>query len=160
MEGYDIFFEWILNKRLVLLGVGSNIRGDDGVGPYLAEKLIPLNSKNFLSINGGLVPENFTSDIRKFSPDVVIIVDAAFMDKPVGDFEVIKVNESKEMSFSSHSMPLSILGKYISGYIGSEVYLLGIQAATVYFGNEISPEVKETADRIFEIIEKKFNKEE
>jgi len=152
MHDLNAFFKEILNKKLVILGVGSDIRGDDGVGPYLTDRLSILNNDRFLSINGGLVPENFTSDIRKFKPEIVIIIDAALMEKAPGDFELIKINEATGISFSSHSMPLSVLGKYLSSYIGAEVYVLGIQAANLNFGSEMSTKVKETADSLFEII--------
>ena len=63
-----------------MLGVGSELRGDDGVGPYLSERLSRFNSE-FSEYNGDLVPENFTRDLRKFQPDNVIIIDAAFTGK-------------------------------------------------------------------------------
>jgi hydrogenase 3 maturation protease len=152
MEDIGNFFKEVLNKKLAVIGVGSELRGDDGVGPYLCEKLSDLNSDNFLSITGGLVPENFTSELRKFKPDLVILIDAALMDKQIGSLDIIKINESMGISFSSHSIPLSVLGKYISKYIGAEVYVLGIQACNLNFGSDISNEVKETADKIYETI--------
>lgn len=157
MQNIEIFLKEILRKKLVILGVGSIIRGDDGVGPYLCEKLSELNNESFLSINGDLVPENFTQDIRKFKPENVIIVDAAFMEKSIGEVEIIRVNEITGVSFSSHSMPLSVLGKYLAQEIGAKVYILGVQAGKIEFGSEISQAVKESADQIFEIIKKEIN---
>ncbi len=156
MEDIDIFLKEILRKKLVVLGVGSELRGDDGVGPYLAEKLSIFNGPSFLSINGDLVPENFTGDLRKFQPDNVIIIDAAFMEKRAGETAIIGINEITGVSFSSHSMSLSVLGKYLSQEIGANVYILGIQAANIDFGSEISPKVRDSADYIFEIIKKEI----
>ena len=156
MQGLDIFLKEILKKKLAVLGVGSELRGDDGVGPYLSEKLSGFNRESFLSINGDLVPENFTRDLRKFQPDNVIIIDAAFMEKPIGEIEIITINEVTGISFSSHSMSLSVLGKYLSKEIGANIYILGIQAAYIDFGKEISPKVRESADKIFEIIKKEI----
>jgi len=156
MQGLDIFLKEILKKKLAVLGVGSELRGDDGVGPYLSERLSRFNSESFLSINGDLVPENFTRDLRKFQPDNVIIIDAAFMEKPTGEIEIIRINEVTGISFSSHSMPLSVLGKYLSQEIGADIYILGIQATYIDFGKEISPKVRESADKIFEMIKKEI----
>jgi hydrogenase 3 maturation protease len=156
MQGMELFFKEILKARVAVLGVGSGLRGDDGVGPYLSEKLSTFNSDSFLSINGELVPENFTQDLRKFQPKNVIVIDAAFMEKIIGEVEIIRINEITGISFSSHSMPLSVLGKYIMHEIGANVYILGIQAGKIDFGSEISEEVKDTADKIYEIIKKEI----
>jgi len=152
MQALEIFLKEILKKKLAVLGVGSELRGDDGVGPYISEKLSHFNSESFLSINGDLVPENFTQDLRKFQPDNIIIIDAAFMRKSAGDIEIVRINEVTGISFSSHSMPLSVLGRYLSQEIGANIYILGIQPINIDFGSEISQEVKETADKIFEMI--------
>jgi len=152
MQALEIFLKEILKKKLAVLGVGSELRGDDGVGPYLSERLSSLNSESFLSINGDLVPENFTRDLRKFQPANIIIIDAAFMEKSAGDIEIVRINELTGISFSSHSMPLSVLGKYLSQEIGANIYILGIQPINIDFGSEISLEVREAANKIFEMI--------
>ncbi|MCC7572161.1 MAG: hydrogenase maturation peptidase HycI [Candidatus Methanofastidiosum sp.] len=157
MREIDTFLKEILKKKVAVLGVGSELRGDDGVGPYLSKKLSALNNESFYSLNGDLVPENFTHDLRRFQPDNVIIIDAAFMEKSAGELAIIRINEVTGISFSSHSMPLSVLGKYLSREIGANVYILGIQASNIDFGSEISSEVKETADKIFDIIKKEIS---
>lgn len=157
MQNIELFLKEILKTRVAVLGVGSDLRGDDGVGPYLSEKLALLNNDSFLSINGDLVPENFTQDLRKFQPKNVIIIDAAFMEKMAGEVEIITINEVTGVSFSSHSMPLSVLGKYLSKEIDSNVFILGIQAERVDFGSDISEKVKEAADNIYEIIKKEIS---
>lgn len=156
MQALEIFLKEILKKKLAVLGVGSELRGDDGVGPYLSEKLSSFNSESFLSINGDLVPENFTRDLKKFRPDNIIIIDAAFMEKSAGDIEIVRINDLIGISFSSHSMPLSVLGKYLLQEIGANVYILGIQAINIDFGSEISLEVREAANKIFEMIKERI----
>lgn len=156
MQNIELFLKEILKTRVAVLGVGSDLRGDDGVGPYLSQKLSLLNNDSFLSINGNLVPENFTQDLRKFQPKNVIIIDAAFMEKIAGEIEIITINGVTGVSFSSHSMPLSVLGKYLSKEIGSNVFILGIQAERIDFGSDISKKVKEAADNIYEIIKKEI----
>ena len=67
-------------SSLVILGIGNDIRGDDGLGPYIIEELsnkkeaLEDNSdidsifdlKDLFLINGGSVPENFTSKIKSY----------------------------------------------------------------------------------------------
>jgi len=157
MKDIELFLKKVLKKKLAIIGVGSELRGDDGIGPYLSEKLSQFNGENFLSINGDLVPENFTQDLRMFKPEEVILIDAAFMEKSPGEIDIIEVNKLSGVSFSSHSMPLSVLGRYLSKEIGASIHILGIQAANVDFGNDISPKIKDAADRIFEIIKKEMD---
>ncbi len=157
MVDLELFFKKILAKRVAILGVGSELRGDDGVGPYLSEKLSSLNSESFLSINGDLVPENFTKDIKNFNPDNVILIDAAFMGKSPGDIEIIAASDLKGISFSSHAMPLSSLGRYLSKETGANVFILGIQVLTTEFGSDMSEKVKESAERLFEIVKKEIS---
>jgi hydrogenase 3 maturation protease len=156
MQNIELFLKEILKTRVAVLGVGSDLRGDDGVGPYLSEKLSLLNNDSFLSINGDLVPENFTQDLRNFQPKNVIIIDAAFMEKIVGEVEIIRINDITGISFSSHSMPLSVLGKYLSKETGANIFILGIQADRIDFGIDISEKVKVAADKIHEIIKKEI----
>ena len=42
----------------LLLGIGNDLLGDDGVGPFIAEK---LRGADWQVINAGIVPENFIS---------------------------------------------------------------------------------------------------
>lgn len=100
MQKIEVFLKEILKKKFAVLGVGSNLRGDDGVGPYISEKLSEYNSDSFLSINGDLVPENFTHDLSEFNPNCVLIIDAAFLEKSPGEVDLIKANAIKNVSFS------------------------------------------------------------
>lgn len=156
MQKIEVFLKEILKKKFAVLGVGSNLRGDDGVGPYISEKLSEYNSDSFLSINGDLVPENFTHDLSEFNPNCVLIIDAAFLEKSPGEVDLIKANAIKNVSFSSHSMPLSILGKYLEQKIGASIYIMGIQAKSLDFGSDMSEEVKKTADKLIEIFKKEL----
>src|SRR5574342_1091615 len=59
-------------KRVLILGVGNRLRGDDAVGPLLVEHLqgkvdIPL-------IDAGEVPENYLGPIEESGADMNIIV--------------------------------------------------------------------------------------
>ena len=62
-------------KKVLLLGVGNRLRGDDGVGSYLVKRLqkkmkIPL-------IDASDVPENYIGPIENSGANLVLVVDAA-----------------------------------------------------------------------------------
>src|SRR5688572_985737 len=67
--------------RIAVLGVGQAIRGDDGAGVLLAQRLEALGGHSgLLAVDGGPAPENFTGLLRRFQPDLVLLADAALMD--------------------------------------------------------------------------------
>ena len=97
--------------RLVILGIGNDIRGDDGVGQYIVESLKDLGkeSDDVIIINAKTVPENFTGKIRKIDPSHILIIDAVLMNEEPGTVRVISKEQVGGLSVSTHSMSLSFL---------------------------------------------------
>ena len=56
--------------KIVVLGIGNEIKGDDALGPNIAWKLNDLFKKNdrVIVFDGGTVPENYTGLIRNEEP--------------------------------------------------------------------------------------------
>ena len=55
-------------EKLIVLGVGNELKCDDGVGPYIIKKLkedMVEDKDRLLLIDAQTVPENFTGKIRK-----------------------------------------------------------------------------------------------
>lgn len=78
------------------------------------------------------------------------------MDKDVGEVKIIKEDEIINYSFSTHTLPLSIIVKYLKKFINAEIIILGIQPKIIDFC-PISEEVKLSGDKLvntlIEIIE-------
>ena len=59
-------------KKVAVLGIGSDLRGDDVAGMLTAEKLFKLVAKKSTSrlkiFFGSTAPENLTGDIKRFNP--------------------------------------------------------------------------------------------
>ncbi len=67
--------------RACLVGIGSDLRGDDSAGLMVVRQLLKHpHTENLLIIEGGPAPENVTGQIRAFHPELVILIDAAHMD--------------------------------------------------------------------------------
>ena len=96
-------------EKLIILGVGNELKSDDGVGPFIINKLKEENieSNDLLFINAETVPENFTGKIRKENPTHLIIVDACLMDSEPGDMQIVNKYEFANIGISTHSMSLS-----------------------------------------------------
>src|SRR5512142_623308 len=125
--------------RLAVLGVGHELYGDDAVGVRLTERLrevVPAGG-TILSVPGGPAPENFTGTLRKFQPDVVLLVDAALMDLQPGETGWLDWQDTTGFSASTHTLPLHLLAAYLTGELNCQVDLLGIQPSSCQVGDPL-----------------------
>jgi len=149
----------ILNnaKRVVILGVGSEIRSDDAVGMIIARKLASIDlSKAKIPVNillGSTAPENFTGEIKKFNPSHLIMIDCAFMGKNPGEAALIDIKDEKGgIPFSTHKLPLILMDEYLKQSIDCETVTLGIEPKSTEYGETQSQEILEAADMIVELL--------
>jgi hydrogenase 3 maturation protease len=140
--------------RLAVLGIGHELYGDDAVGVWLAGRLSALASsnKNLLAVQGGPAPENFTGTLRRFRPDLVLMVDAALMGLGPGRTGWLSWRDTTGFSASTHTLPLHILASYLTAELNCEVALLGIQPAQTQVGTPLSPGVRKAADSVIKSI--------
>lgn len=138
--------------RTCLVGIGSDLRGDDSAGLVVARALLDeerlRNAPDLLILEGGPAPENHTGKIRAFQPELVLFIDAAQMDEPPGTIRRIPLDTIDGMSASTHSMPLSILARYVTLEFGCAVAVLGIQPGQNAIGTQLTPPVRAAVDGI------------
>jgi len=89
-----------------------------------------------------------TGELRRFAPDVIMLMDAAEMGELPGTVRWIPMEALDGMSASTHSMPLSMLAGYLTLELPCAVALLGIQLRSNGFGDIVSPEVLQAIDEI------------
>jgi len=130
-------------SRLLVLGVGNELKGDDGGGVELARR---LKEEGYLQrgvriIEAGATPENFTAAIRKYHPSHVLIVDVAEMGLQPGSVRIVEKDDMAGLSFSTHVLPLSLLIDYLQNELDAKVVVLGIEPLRLEFGRGISDPV-------------------
>jgi hydrogenase maturation protease HycI len=137
-------------KKIVILGIGNEIKGDDGLGPIITKKLSSLfdENKDIIIFDGGTVPENYTGLIRKESPTHIILVDAVDMKKEPGYIRVVEKEEIANYNISTHAMPISYLIKYIETTIGAQIILVGVQPKSMGFAEPVSKEVEKSIEEV------------
>ena len=128
--------------RVLILGVGNPLRGDDGAGPYLIAQL--KGRVNAALLDCEEVPENFLGQIVDYRPDSVLIIDAVDLGMTPGAVALLEEEELEGRGLSTHHAPLQLLIKCIKAETGSNVLVLGIQPKSTEFGCPISSEVKDT----------------
>lgn len=147
-------------RKTLVLGVGSDLRGDDAAGMLAAEHLEKISANNkalkrrLKVLFGATAPENLTSEIRRFKPTHVVIVDAAQLNKRAGAIEVIEADRIEGVTFTTHQLPLSILARYLQEEVGCQIILIGIQPKTLAFAKPVSREVLTSASKLATIIKK------
>ncbi len=127
--------------KTAVIGVGHELRRDDAVGVWVARQLRPFTSETFFVIEGGHAPENTTGAVRKFAPDLVLIVDAAVLDAPPGATQWIDWQQAGGLSATTHTLPLDMISCYLIAETGCEVGMIGIQPADMSYGQELSEAV-------------------
>jgi hydrogenase 3 maturation protease len=132
----------------ILLGIGNPLNGDDGAGIYVAGR---FRKEGWISVACGTAPENFTGTIRKTRPLCLVLVDAAAMGLPPGEFRIIPRHRIADVSIGTHQLPLSLLIDFLSDAAG-RIVLIGIQPDRVVAGEEISPRVRDGAERLVQEI--------
>ncbi len=137
--------------KVFILGIGNDMRGDDAVGPILANRLFSefQNHIDVVVVNGGSVPENYTGTIRRENPSHIIFIDAVEMGKETGHVKLVKKEEISNYSISTHAMPISFLIKYLESAVDSKIILIGIQPKNMELGQDISKEVEKSIEKVF-----------
>jgi hydrogenase 3 maturation protease len=116
------------------------MNADDGVGVEVARALRRAvgTRPGLLILETGTAPENFTGVLRHFRPDLVLLVDAADFEQQPGTIRWTDWQESDGFSGSTHTLPPSVLARFLAQSLGSRVVLLGIQPVCVEFGRRMS----------------------
>lgn len=139
-------------SKIIILGVGNELKSDDGAGPYVIDRLGDVSSENVILIDAQTVPENFTGKIRKEQPSHLVIVDACLMDEEPGTVKIVNRDDFNNIGISTHSMSLSYFVKYLEQDNSFNVTFIGIEPELMEFANALTPKVKEGADNLIEII--------
>ena len=150
---------------MIILGIGNELKYDDGVGPFIISELNKLNlNENVLLINAQTVPENFTGKIRKENPSHIILIDACLMGLNPGEYKIVNEDDFANIGISTHSMSLSYFVKFLNQdnilFIGIEPELLelidqdslgSLDKDLMDFHGELTENIKRSASEIIEI---------
>jgi hydrogenase 3 maturation protease len=134
------------HSKILFAGVGNVLRSDDGVGVYIVSGLENRNNVSKLLVEVSI--ENYINKINSISPDILVIADCLDFNRESGYADIIPVELTNEFNISSHNITL----KRVSEFLKMKVFVLGIQPASLCVGENMTPVVKESADKIIEII--------
>ena len=161
MENIPSYF----NCKILILGCGNILFGDDGFGPHVAEEL--QNNYNLPGnvgvINAGSSVRNMLFDIilSEKKPQKIIIIDAVDAGKTPGDIFELPIDEiplKKIDDFSMHQLPTSNLLMELKDFCKVDVIIITCQVeyipeeVTASISKYIIDAIPEVCNRINEII--------
>src|SRR5512132_511548 len=82
--------------RVAIVGIGNTLRSDDAAGIFVARALMGSrfvpDPSTLLVIDAGHAPENRTADLRRFAPELILLIDAAEMGETPGAIRWIEMD--------------------------------------------------------------------
>lgn len=138
-----------VSEKTVIVTVGNEFRGDDGAGVMFGE--LVRGAVPWRVIDGGDAPENITSLVVAYSPEVVLIADAKDFGEKPGDSMLAKSGDISPGGISTHGT-LTLFADYVAHATGARVYVLGFQPERIGFDEHMSPAVEESVRRMAETL--------
>jgi hydrogenase maturation protease len=150
-ETISVLKEFIKNKKVVFVGIGNTLRGDDWVGCYFVEELSKKIKNDKISfINAGLCLENYLSKIVKLNPEVVIFVDA-YRGEVEQPYLLLNKDEIQNLTFSTHNISLVTIIEFLEKDLtDTQFYVLAIKPQSLKIQEGISEETKKLVDTMIE----------
>ncbi len=136
----------LLRGKVVLVGIGHPLRGDDGLGPALVGRL--KDRVCAVCLDAGSAPENYAGAVIREAPDTVLIIDAVHLQRPAGAWEILEDEEIVRSGLSTHDLSPKMFIEYLKARTRARIYLLGIQPGNLAFGDPISASVQKTLETI------------
>jgi hydrogenase 3 maturation protease len=145
-------------RRIAILGVGHRDQGDDAAGSFCAEALRTVSRGRFRSrlkiLAGREAPESLTGKIRKFGPDLVMILDAAAGHRRPGAVFLVDADDIADEGLTTHNLSLKYLVAYLEETLPCRVLILGIQPKTIAWGAPLSTPVENGIKSLVFFLEK------
>jgi len=139
-------------SRTLVVGIGSLIMMDDGIGPRVAGAIKDrLQEHGIISVIGETDVQYCLNKIKK--DDFLIIIDAMMLDKEPGSIDIIPLQDAAKKHCSLHSQhDFSLVDAVSRDYSDIQGYLIGIEASEIGFGLGLSEPLRQGFDCICEYV--------
>jgi hydrogenase maturation protease len=134
----------LLARPWLIVGVGSDLRGDDAFGPLLARRLA---ARGLPALDAGTSPETHTGPVLRSGAEVILFADAGHLESPPGTLRLLEPVAAAPGGTSTHDASLSLVLAYLSAQRPITVRLLAVQPSRKGLGTPVSPEVAAAIDR-------------
>ncbi len=148
-----------LTGSWAILGIGNELRGDDGFGSIVArrlrEALAHQDVVNRIFV-GGVAPENFWGKISRLQPEKLLVIDAVVFDGAPGEVRFLRPEELAAPFQLTHGPSNFAVMQMVLP--GTEIVVLSAMPKRTAIGDKLSPEVERAIDLVCEEIEEVLTK--
>lgn len=150
--------------RTAIVGIGNTLNGDDAAGPLVAQALRALTgsrtSRSDITpptesapaavaiFDAGPSPEAFTGPLRRFAPELILLVDAAELGEAPGTVRWFDWSQAGGLSASTHTLPPSLVAGFLVRELGCRVALIGIQPQRLDLDGGVSDPVRKAVAQV------------
>ncbi len=136
-----------IDDKTAIMGIGSTLKTDDGVGVFITESLKHIGINNV--IVAGATPEHWLGFLTKKKFEKLLIVDSVLFGGEVGEIKLLDLKEISERFGLTHSSSLHLFYDFISGEGNIKALkVLAIMPESLEVGESLSPVVMRSADEI------------
>lgn len=141
--------ELISRRPLIFLGMGSEIRGDDGWAFHFIAELKKIVPPDVHCIWAATVPENFFAPIAKLSPRQILICDAGDFKAPAGTYKLFSYHDIIDGEvFFTHRTALKFLGLMLEKRTNCAVHVLLMQPQNIEISFTLSLPVQQGMNKL------------
>ena len=136
-------------KRILLIGIGNPLRGDDGAGIALARRLLERGKSGV--IDAGATPENHLGPARDYEPEIILLADALYSGSR-NSWGLFRSDEIFSGPASTHNSSLAVVMDFLEKEAGAEVFLLGIAAGDRSWGRSLTPKTEHAVNKLARLL--------
>lgn len=139
--------------KVVIVGVGNLLKGDDGAGPFFIQQLKKKKgiSVPFILIDAGEVPENYVNPIVKTKPDVIMVVDAADFGGKPGEVGIFEAKDISRIGMTTHTLSPDVFMDYLKQQTNADIFLLAVQPKSIETDTDLSEEIESSIKELTDI---------
>ena len=141
-------------ERIVIVGIGNELREDDFVGLQVVKDLKGKVPEYVKLIESETVPESYLDEITEFNPTHILLIDAGALGCRPGTIKFIHYDTilKADPAVSTHSLPLRVFCDYLATTLGARIALLIIEPQNTAFGEGLSEIVRDAASELIETL--------
>jgi len=143
--------EQCLTLRPTLIGIGSRWHADDAAGPAVISRVSGRAAAK--CIDAGDAPERHLGEVVESGADAILLLDAVDFGGMPGEIALFTAEELPGRLSTTHTSSLRLLMRYLEAESNANVLLVGIQPASVAFGEPMSAAVTASVDALAGLLE-------
>ena len=132
-----------LRGRVLILGVGNPLRGDDAAGP-----MVCAGVESPQAVDCGEAPERYLGLAADVRVEQVLLVDAMDFGGAAGELAFCTSEDLTERFGTTHDSGLAVLSRFVEEEYGKAVAVLGIQPSDTRFGARAGTAVRDAVCKV------------